>query len=274
MSGLLDHRDCNNPCHLKLRRMVARRLFEESLALSRPDTAIVTGAFSYTGRYVARRLLDGGVSVRTLTRNPDREGPFRGLVPAASLDFSDPDGLCRTMQGAAVLYNTYWIRFGRGRTTFDQAVANSKLLFEAAAKAGVGRIVHFSVANASSECRLPYFRGKGQVEEILMGMGIPYAIIRPTLVFGEGDLLLNNMAWALRRFPFFPVFGKGDYPVQPTAAGDLAAQAVEAGSRGESFITDAAGPETFTFEELLRLLISTVNVRVRWCTRRRPWATP
>ena len=111
MSGLLDHRDCNNPCHLKLRRMVARRLFEESLALSRPDTAIVTGAFSYTGRYLARRLLDEGVSVRTLTRNPDRDGPFGGLVPAAPLDFSDPDGLCRTMQGAGVLYNTYWVRF-------------------------------------------------------------------------------------------------------------------------------------------------------------------
>ena len=158
-----------------------------------PDTAMVTGAYSYTGRYVARRLLDGGVSVRTLTRNPDREGPFGGLVPAAPLDFSDPDGLCRTMQGAAVLYNTYWIRFGRGRNTFDQAVANSRVLFAAAAQAGVGRIVHFSVANASSECRLPYFRGKGQVEEILQDMGIPYAIIRPTLVFGEGDLLLNNM---------------------------------------------------------------------------------
>ena len=98
MSGLLDHRDCNNPCHLKLRRMVARRLFEESLALSRPDTAIVTAAFSYTGRDVARRLLDEGVSVRTLTRNPDREGPFGDLVPAAPLDFSDPDGLCRSMQ--------------------------------------------------------------------------------------------------------------------------------------------------------------------------------
>ena len=77
------------------------------------------------------------------------------------------------MQGAGVLYNTYWVRFGRGRTTFNQAAQHSKLLFEAAAKAGVGRIVHFSVANASSESRLPYFRGKGQVEEILMGMGIP-----------------------------------------------------------------------------------------------------
>ena len=114
-----------------------------------------------------------------------------------------------------VLYNTYWVRFGRGRTTFDQAVENSKVLFDAAARAGVGRIVHFSVANASTEAKLPYFRGKGQVEEILTGMGIPYAIIRPTLVFGEGDLLLNNMAWALRRFPVFPVFGDGDYRIQP-----------------------------------------------------------
>ncbi len=233
------------------------------LALSHPDTAIVTGAFSYTGRYVARRLLDEGVGVRTLTRNPDRQGLFGGLVPAAPLDFSDQNGLCRSMQEAGVLYNTYWIRFGRGLTTFEQAVANSRALFDAAAKAGVGRIVHFSVANASTDSRLPYFRGKGQVEEILQDIGIPYAIIRPTLVFGKGDLLLNNMAWALRRFPVFPVFGTGDYPVQPVYAEDLAAQAVDAGSRGDSSVADAAGPDTFTFEELLWLLASAVGARVR-----------
>ena len=62
-------------------------------ALSHPDSAVVTGAFSYTGRYVARRLLDEGIAVRTLTRNPDREGLFSGLVEASPLDFSDPDGL-------------------------------------------------------------------------------------------------------------------------------------------------------------------------------------
>ena len=127
----------------------------------------------------------------------------------------------------------------------------------------MGRIVHFSVANASSESRLPYFRGKGQVEEILQDMGIPYAIVRPTLVFGEGDLLLNNMAWALRRFPVFPVCGTGDYPVQPIYAEDLATQAVAAGSRSEDTVADAAGPETFTFEELLRLLASAVGAQVR-----------
>ena len=140
---------------------------------------------------------------------------------------------------------------------------NTRILFDAAARAGVGRIIYFSVANASADSRLPYFRGKGLVEEILRDTGIPYAIIRPTLVFGEGDLLLNNTAWALRRFPVFPVFGKGDYPVRPIYAGDLAALAVEAGSRDESCTIDAAGPEAFTFQELLRLLAGSVGARVR-----------
>ena len=176
------------------------------------------------------------------------------------LDFSDPDGLHRSMRGASVLYNTYWVRFERGQTTFDRAVENSGVLFEAAAKAGVGRIVHISVSNASSESSLPYFEGKGRVEETLKGLGVSYAIIRPTLTFGGGDLLLNNMAWALRRFPFFPIYGSGDYPVQPIYVGDLAAQAVAAASQIGNTVADAAGPETLSFEALLRLLASAMGV--------------
>ena len=228
-----------------------------------PDLAVVTGAFSYTGKYVARRLLDQGVRVRTLSRSPDAEDPLAGHVEAAPLAFSDPDGLRRSMEGAGVFYNAYWIRYAHGRVTFNLAVENTGTLLEAAKSAGVGRVVHFSVTNPSPESRLPYFRGKGRVEEILRDMGIPYAIIRPTLVFGEGDLLLNNMAWALRRFPVFPVFGNGDYKVQPIHAEDLANQAVAAGSRNDSFVADAAGPDTFTFEGLLRLLAKAVNARVR-----------
>ena len=228
-----------------------------------PDLAVVTGAFSYTGRYVTRRLLDQGVRVRTLTRSPNAEDALARHVEAAPLDFSDPDGLVRSMQGAGVLYNTYWIRYAHGRVTFDLAVENTRTLFVAAKSAGVGRIVHFSVTNPSSESALPYFRGKAEVEDMLVRLGIPYAIIRPTLVFGVGDLLLNNMAWALRRFPVFPVYGNGDYPVQPVYAEDLAAQAVEAGSQSDNSVADAAGPDTISFEALLRLLSSSLGVR-RW----------
>ena len=228
-----------------------------------PDLAVVTGAFGFTGGYVARRLIDCGVRVRTLTRRADSRNALRGLVEVAPLEFSDRDGLRRSMQGAGVLYNTYWVRFAHGRITFDRAVENSKILFEAAAKAGVGRIVHLSVANPSRESELPYFRGKAQVEEMLEGLGVPYGIIRPTLVFGAGDLLLNNIAWALRRFPVFPVYGSGNYLVQPVYARDLADQAVEAGSHSEDTVADAAGPDTFSFEELLRLVVAKTGVRTR-----------
>ena len=127
--------------------------------MTHPDTAMVTGAFSYSGRYVARRLQSEGATVKTLTNRPDRDDFFGGQVPAAPLDFSDPDGLRRSMQGTAVLYNTYWARFGTGRTSFDQAVENSTMLFDAAVEAGVDRTVHLSFGNASTESRLPYFRG-------------------------------------------------------------------------------------------------------------------
>ena len=231
--------------------------------MTHPDLAVVTGAFSYTGNYIARRLLKQGVRVRTLTRRPDQPNPFGGAVQAAPLDFSDPEGLRRSMEGAGVFYNTYWMRFARGRSTFDHAVENSKRLFDAAEKAGVERIVHISVTNPSSTSRLSYFRGKGLVEEALVGLGVPYAIIRPTLVFGDGDLLLNNIAWALRRFPFFPVCGSGNYTVQPVYVEDLAAQAVEASVQSGSSVADAAGPDIFSFNALLRLLAFSMGVRSR-----------
>ena len=231
--------------------------------MGHPDRAVVTGAFGYTGAYIARRLIGEGVRVRTLTRRPAGEHPLGGLVGEAPLDFSDPDGLRRSLQGAGVLYNTYWIRYERGAMTFDRAVENTRTLFEAAAGAGVGRIVHLSVSNASPDSELPYFRGKAEAEQLLPGLGVAYAAIRPTLVYGEGDLLLNNMAWALRRFPLFPVCGSGDYPVQPVSVDDLAAQAVEAGSGSEDAVADAAGPETFSFDGLLRLLARALGVRAR-----------
>ncbi len=228
------------------------------------DHAVVTGAFSYTGGYIARHLLQRNVGVTTLTRHPDLQNSFGDTVKSAPLNFSDIDALSRSMRGANVFYNTYWIRFERGQTTFDNAVENSKKLFIAAKKAGVERIVHISVSNPSPDSSLPYFKGKWQVEDELKKIGIPYAIIRPTLIFGPNDLLLNNIAWALRRFPLFPIYGNGDYPVQPIYAEDVAIQAVAAGASTENFIADAAGPDTFTFEEMIRLLASAMGIRTRF----------
>src|SRR3989442_7966074 len=195
------------------------------------EFSVVTGAFSYTGKYIAQRLLALGQPVKTLTRRPPVDPEKR--LSVGPLDFADRDGLASGLRGATTLYNTYWVRFPRGRVTFEQAVANSERLIEAAVAAGVRRIVHISVTNAEASSSLPYFRGKGLVEEAIKRSGLSYAILRPTLIFGQEVILLNNIAWFLRRVPVFGIPGNGSYRVQPVFVEDVADLAVFAASRSE-----------------------------------------
>lgn len=224
-------------------------------------TSVVTGAFGYTGKYIAQRLLDDGVSVRSLTRNPQSFSPFGGLVERHPLDFDDFGQLVRSLEGADTLYNTFWIRFAHGAVNHDLAVKNSRSLVDAAVAAGVRRIVHISITGASADSPLPYFRGKGQVEGYIRESGLSFSIIRPTVIFGAEDILINNIAWFLRRFPVFPVAGRGDYPVQPIFVDDVAHLAVDSTSCNGNLTLDAVGPETFTFRELVRRIRKTTGGR-------------
>ena len=224
---------------------------------------VVTGAFGYTGRYIAQRLLSMGEQVTTLTTRSEQDSPFGDRVKVDPFSFDDPDALTRSLEGADVLYNTYWVRFPRGRATFDRAVANSKALIDAAGRAGVRRIVHISITNAAKQSLLPYFRGKWTVEEAVTESSLTWAIVRPALVFGEGDILVSNIAWAVRRFPLFPVFGSGLYKLRPVFVADVAAVAVDSGHRTDNLVVDAVGPDTFTFEELVRLVAERVGARAK-----------
>src|SRR2546425_4673477 len=225
------------------------------------EFSVVTGAFSYTGRYIAQRLLALGQSVKTLTRHPPSGSG--GGIEVAPLNFANHNGFVDALRGATTLYNTYWVRFPRGRVTFEQAVANSERLIEAAVAAGVRRIVHISVTNAEATSSLPYFKGKGVVEEAIKRSGLSYAIIRPTLIFGQEDILLNNIAWFLRRLAVFGIPGNGAYRVQPVFVEDVADLAVFAASQTENLVVDAVGPEIYTFEALVRALAEAVGSRAR-----------
>jgi NADH dehydrogenase len=223
---------------------------------------VVTGAFSFTGRHIAERLLEQGRSIRTLTRRPpDPAHPLAGRVEAAPFAFDD--SLAESLRGADTLYNTYWVRFERGQTTFDRAVANIGRLVDAAAKAGVRRVVHVSVANPDERSPFPYYRGKARAEALVRASGLSYAIVRPTVTFGPDDILVNNAAWALRRVPLFLVPGDGSYEVQPVSVRDVARIAVEAGSRSDDVALDAAGERRWTYEEFIRLIRVTIGGRAR-----------
>ena len=223
-------------------------------------TDLVTGAFSYSGAMIAERLLDSGRAVRTLTYHPGRPHRFQASVDAFEYRFDDPAALARSLAGVSTLYNTFWVRFDRGRTSFANAIERSRMLFFAAHRAGVQRIVHLSITNPSLESPLPYFRGKALVEYALAQSGVPFSIVRPTWIFGgERDILANNIAWILRRMPVFALPGDGAYPVQPVHVQDLARICTDAGNATGDIVIDAAGPETMAFRDLVALVRAAVD---------------
>ena len=220
---------------------------------------VVTGAFGYIGRYIAKRLIAQGRDVMTLTGHGKRPNPYGDRIRVAPFNFDRPDELARSLEGCDALFNTYWIRFLHRKVDFERVVANSRTLIEAARRAQVRKFVHISVTNPSADSPLPYYRGKAIVERCIVESGLPYAIIRPAIVFGAEEILINNIAWLLRRFPLFVIPGDGEYRLQSIFVEDLAAVAVEAAHRKENVTTDAVLPETYSFNELVRLLAKTVG---------------
>ena len=224
---------------------------------------VVTGAFSYSGAAIAHELQAAGRRVRTLTGHPGR-GPqtaAAGGIEVRPLDFADPAALTESMRGARTLYNTYWVRFARGAVDHPVAVTRSRVLFQAAAAAGVRRIVHVSITNPSADSPYPYFRGKAAVEQALRDLGVSHAVLRPAILFGGDGVLLNNIAWLLRRLPVFAVGGTGEYRIRPIHVNDLARLAVRAGDSAVTEVIDAVGPERPTFLALVQTIRAAVGGR-------------
>ncbi|RNI25286.1 SDR family oxidoreductase [Flexivirga caeni] len=219
----------------------------------------VTGAFSYSGAAIAAGLTVRGRSVRTLTNHP-RAGSGYDIRP---LDLGDPAGLRKSLEGVECLYNTYWVRFPHGDVTFETAVEGSATLFRAAAEAGVRRIVHVSITAADVNSPYAYFRGKGRVEAHLKESGVPYGIVRPAILFGGDGVLINNIAWLMRRSPVTLIGGGGRYRVRGIHIDDLATLMADLGERDDSVTVDAVGPESLTFADLLEHIRASIGSHTR-----------
>jgi uncharacterized protein YbjT (DUF2867 family) len=246
-----------------MRERFARGTTEAADVPTGGEISVVTGAFGFTGKYIAKRLLGRGGVVRTLTAHCERLDPFGGTVEVAAFNFADRAALVRSLRGASTLYNTYWIRFPYRLATYAEALENTRVLLGAAEEAGLRRIVHLSITNPSEDSPHAYFRAKAILEREIRASGLSYAILRPTVIFGTEDILINNIGWFLRRFPVFLVPGSGDYRVQPVFVEDVAALAVESGDGEENTTIDAVGPETYTFEALVRLIGEKLGSRAK-----------
>jgi len=235
----------------------------EGEGMADPELHVVTGASGFTGKYITARLLAQGKKVKTITGHPGRQHPFGERLSVAPFNFDDPSALIRSLEGATTLYNTYWVRFPYGDVTFEKAVENSRTLIRAAEEAGIRRIVHISIANADEGSPFPYYKAKAVVERLIAGSRLSYAVIRPTVLFGTEGILINNIAWLLKKFPLFAVPGSGDYRLQPVYVDDVAELAVNTASEGSNLVMDTGGPETFTYDELVRLIAAKIGSRAR-----------
>ena len=230
---------------------------------SSSNTVVITGAFSYTGKYTTRILLARRYRIRTLTYHPERENPFADKVQVFPYNFDHPERLTETLRGASTLINTYWVRFPRGQSTFDAAVQNTLTLIAAAKNAGVRRIVHVSIANPSLHSPLAYYKAKARLERAVGESGLAYTILRPTVIFGLEDILINNIAWFVRHFPVFAIPGDGCYRIRPIFVEDMARLLADALEQEGNAVRDAVGPESYTFGELVSQIAAQLERRIR-----------
>jgi uncharacterized protein YbjT (DUF2867 family) len=221
----------------------------------------VTGAFGYTGRSIAEQLLAAGREVVTLSRATGAGDPLAAQLEVRRFEPEDRAATLAALDGVDTLYNTFWIRFPRGTTTYEGALARSAALFAAAREAGVRRIVHVSVVHAAADGPTPYVRAKAALEAVLQGSGVEWSIVRPTLLFGRDDILFNNLAWALRRLPVYGVPGRGRFRVQPVHVDDLARICLDLAGSPPGRIVDAAGPETVEYRRLVQHIRTAVGSR-------------
>ncbi len=222
---------------------------------------VVTGAFGYSGKTITDYLLSDGYDVKTLTNSTNKPNPFGNKIEVAPLSFGDPQKLTESLTGYDALINTYWVRFNHKKFNHESAVENTKVLFDCAKKAGIKRIIHVSITNPSAESDLEYFKGKGILENYLQNSGINYSIIRPAVLFGKQDILINNIAWMARHLPVFGVFGKGDYKLQPIHVDDFANIIINEINKTENAIINAIGPETFSYKDLVKSIMNILKIK-------------
>ena len=228
--------------------------------MSNSELNVVTGGLSYIGKFITQRLVSQGKQVLVLTNHLQRDNPFGNQVMVAPYDFDKHDTLVGRLKGASTLYNTYWVRFDHGLVSFEKAIANTERLIRAAEAAGIEKFVHVSVSNPSRDAPFPYYRGKAVLEKLIAQSRLSHAIIRPTLVYGgEQEILVNNIAWLLRRFPIFAVPSDKAYRLQPIHVDEVVDLAIHAADHLHNQIVDAAGPDIMTFEEMVRLIAKKIG---------------
>lgn len=219
----------------------------------RPVLVLVGGGRGLVGRSVVAEFR-ATHEIRSVHRTPSESERSAGVAWTAA-DLASFDTWGPLLDGADLVLNVAWYRIGN-RRRFEALFGGLHRLLEASVRAKVPRFVQVSVPNAPAhlERSFPYLVYKRRFDAELAASGLSYRIVRPTMLFGPGDVLLGVMLRTLRRYGRLPLFGTGATHVTPLAVADLARILRREADSGRQGTLDVGGPRRYTYRELCELL--------------------
>lgn len=226
---------------------------------------LVTGATGFVGSHLVKRLRQEGLKVRAVTRTPAKA---RSLVELGAEvvpgDIADLASLETAAKGCdKIVHLVGIIQEGRGFTFRSVHVEGTGHILDAAKKAGIRHVVHQSALGTRENAKSEYHRTKWEAEQLVRSSGIPFTILRPSLIYGPGDLFTIRLAEMIRLAPVLPVIGAGRSKIQPIFIDDVVSSIVKilAGGQHMGKTYEIGGPEELTYEEVTKAIAEALGVK-------------
>jgi NADH dehydrogenase len=226
---------------------------------------LVTGANGFVGRNLVRRLQKDGIAVRALVRNAAKAARLRDLgAELVDGDISNMSSLEAAMEGCEkVIHLVGIIQEAPGITFKGVHVDGTRNLLETAKKEGVRHFIYQSALGSRPNAKSQYHRTKWEAEELVRASGLPFTILRPSLIYGPGDLFTVRLAETIKLSPVLPVIGTGQSKVQPIFIDDVN-ECIQKISMSDSYLNEMyeiGGPEQLTYEEVTKAIAAALGIR-------------
>ncbi len=205
-----------------------------------------------------------GLPVRAMARNAGKEHGLRELgVEVVAGDLSHEASMEEAVAGVErVVHLVGIIQEAPGATFKSVHVDGTRNLLDAAKKAGVRHFFYQSALGTRAGAKSEYHRTKWEAEELVRASGIPYTILRPSLIYGPGDQFTIRLSEMLKHSPILPVIGTGKSKIQPIYIDDVVSCIVKAMTCDSCLndIYEIGGPEQLTYEEVTRAIAAAMGI--------------
>lgn len=226
---------------------------------------LVVGGTGFVGRNLIKRLRKDNLPVRAVVRTPAEAPALKDLgVEVVSGDIADPKSLEAATAGIERIVHLVGIIQEAAGVTFQGVhVDGTRNLLNAAKKAGIRHIFYQSALGTRPNAKSRYHRTKWQAEELVRASGIPFSILRPSLIYGPGDLFTIRLSKMIKLFPVLPIIGYGRSKIQPIFIDDEI-ECIRKIVTSDSYLNgiyEIGGPEQLTYEEVTREIAEVMGVR-------------